>query len=812
MLDLQCLKGEAVSLQSVHAQGQLQGPLLRMKLRQTYRNTTPTPLECVCNFALAWGTVWMGMAVELHGERMRVTAPPEKHTACVHAIEIGNQPLMLERSGQDRLTAHVGILQPGEQVVIELEYAQLLRLDGGQLRLRLPTHMATPCGEADIQSGLAPELTQTHSPQAEYRLNVSLDVNAPLSQGTISSPSHEVKLVKRHDGVTVKLQSKAWLDREFVLTVHGLNDMAFALASADTTQADQYTLLASAVAQWPATQSDPAPLRMKILVDCSASMQGDSIAQAREALEWLFHQLHANDEVSMTRFGSTTAHVLPRLQRCTVAYQRRLQAEARNILANLGGADLESALRQVIAITHEDEEPVGSASILLITDGAVWDIENLVASVRQHGHRVFALGVGSSPAESLLRELAEASGGACEMFSPKQNIQQAVARLLDRMHRSSPVTCSLLSDAPVVYQSPSIKEVTQGDTLYQWAQVRRRPDAAPTLQWTLAGHTFKSQAAQLIWDTDGILPRLCAAQRLLDTRDEALQTALALHYQLLTKRTHFVLVHERAAGDKAQCMHQLQQTAPTQAAGASDHGAFIQDASSVLQSTALDERKHQKSALASMSAAVPSTPAAWRSDITQASARADSLAHGRMGNIEDPAFLRQSIDDGTEPTDMATPSEAPTPNSSSANAAATPIWSPELGHKRPHKIHGDPLSPLSKFLQNLNEPSNPLAGVLNRFNAQADGNRCFRSALSVSLSTARIAFMADFILQHAKALGSPAMVWAVVLLWLADAKGLPLERQARRLLEKELKGVDAGLRLGLIQNLEAAATQNVKTA
>ena len=120
----------------------------------------------------------------------------------------------------------------------------------------------------------------------------------------------------------------------------------------------------------------------------------------------------------MTRFGSQTLHVLPRLQRCTEAYQRRLRSEARNIQADLGGTEMERALRNVIAITREDEEPLPSASILLITDGEVWNIENIVATVRQSGHRLFALGVGSAPAESLLRELAEVSGGACEMVSP----------------------------------------------------------------------------------------------------------------------------------------------------------------------------------------------------------------------------------------------------------------------------------------------------------------------------------------------------------------------------------------------------------
>jgi Ca-activated chloride channel family protein len=65
--------GQAVALQSVHAQGQLQGLMLRMKLRQVYRNTTSDNLECVYTFPLAWGSVLLGMAVELNGKRMTGT-------------------------------------------------------------------------------------------------------------------------------------------------------------------------------------------------------------------------------------------------------------------------------------------------------------------------------------------------------------------------------------------------------------------------------------------------------------------------------------------------------------------------------------------------------------------------------------------------------------------------------------------------------------------------------------------------------------------------------------------------------------------
>ena len=97
---------------------------------------------------------------------------------------------------------------------------------------------------------------------------------------------------------------------------------------------------------------------------------------------------------------------------------------------------------------------------------------------------------------------------------------------------------------------------------------------------------------------------------------------------------------------------------------------------------------------------------------------------------------------------------------------------------------------LATVLQTLDEPNNTLVEIFQTFNKHALGNRTFRSALSVTLSTCQISFITAFVLQHAKQLGSPAMVWGVILLWLSDEKGMEMERHAMRLIESEIKKLD----------------------
>ena len=128
------------------------------------------------------------------------------------------------------------------------------------------------------------------------------------------------------------------------------------------------------------------------------------------------------------------------------------------------------------------------------------------------------------------------------------------------------------------------------------------------------------------------------------------------------------------------------------------------------------------------------------------------------------------------------------------------------------KACADQLKQLSSLLQSLQDPANPLSELVQKFNAQAYGNRNFRAALSSTLSTTRTAFMADFVMHHAKALGSPAMVWAVLMVWLADEKGLVLERHARRLIDAELGRLDGAAREGLVDSLRSAITAHASQA
>ncbi|MEA3333492.1 MAG: VWA domain-containing protein, partial [Pseudomonadota bacterium] len=128
------------------------------------------------------------------------------------------------------------------------------------------------------------------------------------------------------------------------------------------------------------------------MVDCSGSMTGDSITQARQAINDILNQLRPEDYFNLIAFGGT----------CKIFSDRQIRADKKNITkvkrllrsldADMGGTEIDKALQATIHIPG----PQIPHDILLITDGEVWETEKIISTAKKSGHRVFTVGVGSS--------------------------------------------------------------------------------------------------------------------------------------------------------------------------------------------------------------------------------------------------------------------------------------------------------------------------------------------------------------------------------------------------------------------------------
>ena len=615
--------GETVALKSVHLKGNLEGLLLNMKVQQRYRNDTGKNLETVYTFPLAWGATLLGLNVDIAGKRLLATVI-EKNKATEKfekAIDDGDTPVMVEKSASGLYTANLGNLKNKEEVTIEIEYAQLLRFEQGQVRICIPTVIAPRFGESHQSGGLALHETDSVNPMAEYPLTLQLDILGNIAKARLTCPSHRVSITAIENGLAVLLESGGMLDRDFILNLEGLAGQSYAVTAPD---GEQKMVLASFCPKLPVRENEP--LLMKILVDCSASMQGDSIEAAKSAIHSILQELNSEDLISYSRFGDEVRHDLKSLRTCTPATVHFIASAISHTEANMGGTELNDAL---ISTFNDIEEPITEIrkpSVLLITDGDVWGLEKLVAASAASGQRVFAIGVGSSPAESLLRDLAEKTGGACELVSPNEDIAAAIVRMFRRIRGAQAAQLKVDWSSNPDWESQLPTQIYDSETVHVFARFNQAPQSAPKMTWEIDGHAASSIPESISIARDTALARLGAAKQMASTTNPEETLALALKYQLVSKQSNLFLVHIRAEEDKANGLPSLQQIEQMQAAGHSGFGSVV--------SPRVLYRTHQSTSIQrSMSSGSMSRPSVWRTRPTQ-SPKVNSLTSGGVDDYE----------------------------------------------------------------------------------------------------------------------------------------------------------------------------------
>lgn len=555
--------GATMSLKSVSASGRVSGLLLDMTVRQTYLNDMGKMLETVYTFPLAWGGVLLGLNVEIAGKRLTgvVMERKEAEHRYEEAVSDGDSPILLEQSSDGLFTVNLGNLKPGEEAVIEYHYVQLLNYEQNRIRVSVPTTIAPRYGDAERQGGIRPHEAVDADPLVEYPLELTLTLTGDLAKGAVQSPSHSISTRCENNQLVVALARNAYLDRDFVLTVDGLAGRSLATIAGD---GEGSVMLASFCPQ--ISGSLRTAIGLKILIDCSGSMAGDSIHAARQALHQVLAELNPTDHLSYSRFGSNVEHAFDMLVPADDRHMRKASLFIDRTDADMGGTETEGALRSVFDLSHEDGETDGM-DVLLITDGEVWNIEGIIDAARQSGHRIFAVGVGSAPAETLLRQLAEETGGACELVAPNEDIEAAIVRMFRRIRlpRANNLTVDWHTTPKWTTALPGA--LFDGETVHVFAGFDVIPQEPPVLSYAVDRSDKGMVVAPGLSHTeDDVLARLAASVRLKQLPD-ASGLELSLQYQLVTRQTSLFLVHLREAEDKSGDLPHLQKIAHMQAAG-----------------------------------------------------------------------------------------------------------------------------------------------------------------------------------------------------------------------------------------------------
>lgn len=566
-----------IPLLGVRIDARLEGVSTRVTHVQRYRNEESSPVEAVYVFPLEEGAAVCGFAARI-GEREvrgRVEERDEAFEVYDDAMADGHGAFLLDQERPNVFTASVGNLKPGEEVAIEISYVALARYEGDAVRLMIPTTVSPRYVPADTPPQVGEPDGERVNPERWFEVpyGLRLKVKVEGAVRSLDSPSHPVRVHLGEKGATVELaREEAALDRDFVLLVEPEEpDRSFVRLAREDDGA--HVAMVSFYPESAPEREREEPGEIFFLLDCSGSMGGDSIEQAKRALLLSIRALGEGDSFNVVRFGSRHESLWssPR------AFGEETLAEAtrhvERIRADLGGTEI---LRPLQELLEAPGDPERRRQVLLLTDGQVSNEGAVIQVAEKHASRVriFTFGLGAGASEHLVREVARVSQGAAELIFPGERIEAKVLRMFGRVrlprHRVRVSWGGLRVDqAPAV-----VPAVFAGESVTLFGRFQDPPAGEVTLKvgdeaWTLPLRGEDAVEGSLV-------PTLWARHRIRDLetglsvrpgsgqergskerrrREELVE--IGRRYGLLTSATSYVAVEERPEAERTDTPAEL---------------------------------------------------------------------------------------------------------------------------------------------------------------------------------------------------------------------------------------------------------------
>jgi Ca-activated chloride channel homolog len=580
---LESISGESAVLQEVRAQAHVNDLLAEVTVDQKYHNPHGTNIEAVYTFPLPVDAVLLDFEIEIGGRKLagKVVEKSKAERDYENAIVGGDTAILLEQSQPGLYTASVGNILPDEVATIRFRYGVQLRWNGDTVRFMMPTAIAPRYGDASA-AGLRQHQVPEYAFDAEQSFSLAITVKGILSSANFTCPTHKVNVEPAGDSIFIDMVGTPAMDRDFVLEASAPSvEASAALWAPDQ---DGWVVLASFRPEVPNSEYSE-PRCIKVVVDCSGSMGGDTIAQARVAIDRVLDDLREGDFFDIICFGSDHSTMFGSGMPVSETSLGRARDFVRAIDANMGGTEIRAALTAAYGVPTE---PGVICDLLLITDGEIWNGEDVILEAQRSDHRIFTIGVGSAVAEPFVKELAEATNGACELVSPREDMAERIHRHFQRMYAPRAESAVISWPGSTLRTLPeTIEAVYGGDTLHVLAWFDEEPVGSVDLSVTLAdGRTISHKAvivpfaeaptaSAIAEENSSTLARMAAGRRLIAMADADAAKELAVAYQLMSQWTNYLVVHVRAEGEKSDDLPETYKVQQVMAAGSHGTGSVF---------------------------------------------------------------------------------------------------------------------------------------------------------------------------------------------------------------------------------------------
>ena len=571
---------EALPLKSTDVRVDISGVIADVVVTQRYKNEGTVPIEAKYLFPGSTRAAVNGLNVRI-ADRLITAQIREKQQARIEydqARKEGKTAALLDQHRPNVFQMNVANILPGDDVLVELRYNELLVPTDGRYQFVYPTVVGpryagtASNAPSETTSGSTPAHAQAFPAQPVLRegevspsaFNLKVNLASPIGIQDIRSPSHAIdtamdagSAAKRASVQLAGAASRVSNNRDFILDYRLAGNAIQSGVLLHRGEKENFFL---AMVQPPQAvpQAAITPRDYVFVVDISGSMHGFPLDTAKALMRQLLGNLRASDTFNVLLFSGSNRMLAPHSVPATPA---NVNAAIRTIeqMGGGGSTELLPALRRVYA---EPKAPELARTVVVVTDGYVTVESEAFALVRQHlgQANVFAFGIGSSVNRHLMEGLARAGMGEPFIVTRPDEAKAQAERF--RKLIESPVLTSVKArfEGIDVYdvEPQQLPDVLAERPVIVFGKWREHAGTTPPnlIVEGRAAHGPYTQTLPIDVAADGpgtgALRLLWARHRIAALSDEealtggeaqkAAITKLGLDYSLLTQYTSFIAV------------------------------------------------------------------------------------------------------------------------------------------------------------------------------------------------------------------------------------------------------------------------------
>jgi Ca-activated chloride channel family protein len=542
------------------------GVIADVIVRQVYENHGTRPIHARYVFPASTRAAVYGLTMTVGNVRTvaRIRERQQASAEFEAAKREGKSASLLEQSRPNVFTMKVANVLPGDTIVVELAYTELLVPTDGVYEFVYPTVVGPRYSEKSEREAApgdefvrAPYTHEGQPPRSEFHLSGVVSTGVPLTE--LTSPSHQVTVRSVAPGRAEMMlpdSERFSGNRDFVLRYRlAADEIATGLLLFQGRTENFFLLMAEPPRAVEASQMPPR--EYIFVVDVSGSMHGFPLNTAKTLMGDLANVLRPSDTFNVVVFADGTET----FSRASVAATPANLARALQFVGAKnggGGTRLLAALQRAVAIPRQPEV---SRSVVLVTDGFIDAEADVFDYVRARLDEVnfFAFGIGSSVNRLLVEGVARAGRGAPFIVTEPGEAAEAAARL--RRYIDTPVLTGIdvTFDGFDAYDVEPARapDLFASRPVVVFGKWRGAPAGSITISGTTGGGAYRTAipvASGSASESHAALAHLWARTRIADLSDFgpaspdddriAAITSLGLTYSLLTRYTSFVAVQE----------------------------------------------------------------------------------------------------------------------------------------------------------------------------------------------------------------------------------------------------------------------------